>query len=222
MALRFRRSIKIAPGLKVNLGKRGVSLSAGVRGASVTVGSRGTYGNIGIPGTGLSYRTRIDSGGERRRIEKEQRRIEREYERQEKERRHKETLSNIKLTLNKENGTVKIENAFGKPLSKSDMALIWNQKRDTILEWLEQQADEINGDVDLLTQIHEDTPSPDSIPEYQTINFSEEPPTLPSFPEKNAKPKLPTLQPIGFMAKLFKNKRIAFEEKNVKFTRSIG
>lgn len=38
MRFRFRRSIRIAPELRINLGKRGISLSTGVRGASVTVG----------------------------------------------------------------------------------------------------------------------------------------------------------------------------------------
>ena len=67
MGLRFRRSIRIAPGLRVNVGKSSVSLSAGGRGASVTFGSRGTYVNIGIPGTGLSYRQKIGGGSEQRR-----------------------------------------------------------------------------------------------------------------------------------------------------------
>ena len=31
-----------------------------MRGANVTVGRRGTHLNLGIPGTGLSYRTRLD------------------------------------------------------------------------------------------------------------------------------------------------------------------
>lgn len=60
MSLRFRRTITLAPGLRLNLGARGVSLSAGPRGASVTIGRNGVYGNVGMPGTGLSYRTRLD------------------------------------------------------------------------------------------------------------------------------------------------------------------
>jgi hypothetical protein len=61
MAVRFRRSIRIAPGIRLNLGKRGMSLSLGPRGASMTVGGRGTYANVGLPGTGLSYRKRLDA-----------------------------------------------------------------------------------------------------------------------------------------------------------------
>ena len=60
MAFRFRRSVKVAPGLRLNFSKSGVSASAGVRGASVTAGKSGIHGNVGIPGTGLSYRERLD------------------------------------------------------------------------------------------------------------------------------------------------------------------
>jgi hypothetical protein len=52
---RFRRSIEIIPGLRINLGKRGVSMSAGVKGAHVTFGKTGTRTTLGVPGTGLSY-----------------------------------------------------------------------------------------------------------------------------------------------------------------------
>ncbi len=65
MALRFRRSIKIAPGIRINLGKAGASLSLGGRGATMTMGPRGVYGNVGLPGTGLSYRTKLSGGSTR-------------------------------------------------------------------------------------------------------------------------------------------------------------
>lgn len=60
MAFRFRRSLRLLPGVRINFGKRGISATVGVRGAGVTIGSRGTYLNVGLPGTGISYRTRID------------------------------------------------------------------------------------------------------------------------------------------------------------------
>lgn len=57
MALRFRRSIKLAPGLRLNLSKSGLGLSAGIRGLRVGLDPRGrTYTSAGIPGTGLSMR----------------------------------------------------------------------------------------------------------------------------------------------------------------------
>ncbi len=57
MPFRFRRSVRIAPGLRLNLGKRGVSASVGGRGAHLTVGPGQTRTTIGVPGSGLSYTT---------------------------------------------------------------------------------------------------------------------------------------------------------------------
>lgn len=62
--LRFRRSIRIAPGIHLNVGKRGISTSVGVRGFHETLhisGARRT--SIGIPGTGLSYISQTSGRG---------------------------------------------------------------------------------------------------------------------------------------------------------------
>jgi hypothetical protein len=55
MGFRFRRSIRILPGIRLNIGKRGVSTSIGVRGAHVTLGHGQVRETVGLPGTGLSY-----------------------------------------------------------------------------------------------------------------------------------------------------------------------
>ncbi|WP_312409939.1 DUF4236 domain-containing protein [Pseudescherichia sp.] len=60
MGFRFRKSINIIPGVRLNLSNGSPSLNIGPRGASVSFGSRGTFANLGLPGTGLSYRTRLD------------------------------------------------------------------------------------------------------------------------------------------------------------------
>ncbi|MDI3318119.1 MAG: DUF4236 domain-containing protein [Bacillota bacterium] len=66
MAWRFRRSIQIAKGVRLNVGKRGVSLSAGVPGFRVGVGPRGAYASAGLPGTGLYYVAHSGRKGGRR------------------------------------------------------------------------------------------------------------------------------------------------------------
>ncbi len=60
MGFRFQKRISILPGVRLNLSKSGASMSVGPRGASVNIGKRGIFGNVGIPGTGLSYRERLD------------------------------------------------------------------------------------------------------------------------------------------------------------------
>jgi hypothetical protein len=57
VGFRFRRSVRILPGVKVNLGKRGASLSLGGRGFTYNVSAKGTRTTVGIPGTGLSWST---------------------------------------------------------------------------------------------------------------------------------------------------------------------
>ncbi|PTV95679.1 uncharacterized protein DUF4236 [Rhodobacter aestuarii] len=62
MALRFNKRVKIAPGIKLNVSRSGLSTTVGPKGASVNIGKKGTYLNTGLPGTGLSARTKIADG----------------------------------------------------------------------------------------------------------------------------------------------------------------
>lgn len=55
MGFRFRKSIKILPGIRINFGKKSASISIGPQGAKMTVGTKGTRLTAGLPGTGLSY-----------------------------------------------------------------------------------------------------------------------------------------------------------------------
>lgn len=60
MGFRFRKSVKIAPGVKVNLGKKSAGISIGSKYGGVSVNSKsGTRAHISAPGTGLSYSTKL-------------------------------------------------------------------------------------------------------------------------------------------------------------------
>lgn len=63
MAWNFRRRKKIAPGVYINMSKKGISTTVGPKGASMTFGPNGTYMNTSIPGTGLYNRQKIGSHG---------------------------------------------------------------------------------------------------------------------------------------------------------------
>jgi hypothetical protein len=56
MGLQFRKRVKLAKGMYLNLSKSGVSMSLGTKGARMTIGKKGVTETLGIPGTGLSYR----------------------------------------------------------------------------------------------------------------------------------------------------------------------
>ncbi len=62
MGFRFRKSLSILPGVRLNIGKKGLGISAGVKGARVGVGSKGAYTSVGIPGTGISSVNYVGKG----------------------------------------------------------------------------------------------------------------------------------------------------------------
>lgn len=56
MGLRFRKSMQLLPGVRLNFGKTGMSVSAGVPGFRKTIHTSGRVTtSVGIPGTGLYY-----------------------------------------------------------------------------------------------------------------------------------------------------------------------
>lgn len=55
MAWRFRQSLRLLPGVRLNIGKQSMSLSVGRPGATLNLSRRGVRGTVGLPGSGLSY-----------------------------------------------------------------------------------------------------------------------------------------------------------------------
>jgi tetratricopeptide (TPR) repeat protein len=54
--MRFRKSVKLGPGLRLNASRGGLGLSAGTRGARYSIHSSGRRTTtVGVPGTGVSY-----------------------------------------------------------------------------------------------------------------------------------------------------------------------
>lgn len=61
MPFRFRKSVRLFPGVRLNLSKSGMSVSVGGPGATVNLSRRGHSVTLGLPGTGLSYRQQLTS-----------------------------------------------------------------------------------------------------------------------------------------------------------------
>ncbi|MBQ2991104.1 MAG: DUF4236 domain-containing protein [Clostridia bacterium] len=60
--MRFRKSLKIAKGVKLNLSKTGASFTLGTgKGISLNLGTKGAFLNWSIPGTGVYDRVRLDT-----------------------------------------------------------------------------------------------------------------------------------------------------------------
>lgn len=64
MGFRFKKSFKVAPGVRLNVGKKSASVSFGGKGFRTSVSTSGRRTNtVGIPGTGISHVS--TSGGKR-------------------------------------------------------------------------------------------------------------------------------------------------------------
>ena len=59
MGWRYRKRIKLFPGVFLNISKSGISINVGTKGANVTLGPKGSYVNTGLPGTGLYRRDKV-------------------------------------------------------------------------------------------------------------------------------------------------------------------
>lgn len=192
MGFRFRKTITLAPGLRLNLGTKGASLSAGPRGASVTFGRNGVFGNVGIPGTGISYRTRLDRP------------------RQELTPRPSGSPwgggqgggsgdTYIPMTAKVlDDGSVLIADLDGNPMPEEMRAVALRRNGPAIADMLERRADDLNAWFARMLSPHMDTPDP--MP--SRMPFVPEPFPIP-------KPVKPEPEEVGMVAAWFGGKERA-------------
>ena len=162
MVLRFRKSVKILPSIKVNVGLKGASLSAGARGASVSIGKKGAYSNLSIPGTGISFREKISNNSRNEKALKRQKIVEQTQT----------STQNIDLDLS-DDGNIIYKDKEGNTLDKKIVTHLWQQQSDTLKNWLENEAGKIN-DMDLITTIHYNIPNPYNEPQLEELEFDKE------------------------------------------------
>ncbi|WP_224962549.1 DUF4236 domain-containing protein [Geomonas subterranea] len=187
MGFRFRRSVKLAPGLRMNFGATGASMTFGGRGGSVTVGKRGAYANVGIPGTGFSFRQRINSGSSSSNRTTSS----------------PVTTTQVSVTVSvRDDGTVFFKDRDGNTIDDALAAKIKKQNSGILKDLIQQKCDEINSQVEDLAKIHHYTPPPTKMPVFHPDTFGE------------PKPSAPQPETLGFFASLFKSKREKIESEN--------
>lgn len=181
MALRFRKSIKLAPGLRMNFSGSGASWTLGPRGASIGIGKRGTYLNTGLPGTGLYARERL-GGGSSRPAASTPKPV-------------PAPGATVTLTCGiSDDGTLSFTDANGIPMPENLVEIAKKQNREAIQGLIQTKCDEINARVEVLGQMHHWTPDCKVAPQYSASEFEPRPPVAPE-------PKVP-----GFFDKLFKSR----------------
>jgi len=174
MAFRFRRTVKIFPGVRLNLGKRGVSVSAGVRGANITMGRQGLYGNVGIPGSGLSYREKLLKEG------KSGRRSAGASNTSDQDTALPPVAERIaQVQLNTVTGEITILDANGADLGNEAMAVAKAYANEALKENLAEQVDAHNRMMEQIGSIHLGTPAPNQFPQLVPEPFDQPEPVRP-------------------------------------------
>jgi hypothetical protein len=186
MGLRFRKSIRLAPGLRLNVSKSGASFSVGPRGASVSFGKQGAYANVGIPGTGLSVREKLGAPS---------------IVRQGPSSSPATPQIQIKIGLN-DDGKVTLRDSDGNALSSSMEGKVRRQQGDYIRAWLEERCEHWNQGIDEILQLHLNTPSPATRLSFQRR------------PLEVSKPSKPDECQLGFLDKLLGGRRSRIETQN--------
>lgn len=188
MGIRFRKRLRLAPGIHLNVSGSGLSLSTGPRGASMTFGGRGgNYMNAGIPGSGLYMRERVGSSPSRAASPPAS---------------GGGTLQMSITASVEDDGTVVFKDRDGNLLDERLVKQAKQQGKDAIQNLMQSACDEINGLIDALERIHHATPSPDERLTYMPTPFAE------------PKPSKPVPRKHGFLDKLFSTRRARIDEEN--------
>ncbi|SOB74724.1 Protein of unknown function [Marinobacter sp. LV10R510-11A] len=198
MAFRFRRTVSIFPGFRLNLGKRGVSVSAGMRGANVTLGRNGLYGNAGIPGTGFSYREKLS---------KPNTAAGRAGSRNARSTKPAPALPPIaekiaQVQLNTKTGDITILDANGDDLGDEAIEVAKTYAREDLENTLQQHVDNHNRMMAQISDIHLGTPPPHTFPTFVPTPF------------EITEPKPPGLRKPDWLAYLCPARRRAFSDSN--------
>lgn len=135
MGLRFHKSIKILPGVRLNFSKSGVSTSIGGKGHSLNIGQNGITGSLGIPGTGLSYRQKL-ANFPGNNAQKEQ-----------------SIPVPHSIQLNSNNKAIFVDE-YGNPYDENLQKKMRTLYKDNILAFYREKAEEINQKVDELQNLH--------------------------------------------------------------------
>lgn len=184
MAMRFRKSIKLAPGIRMNLSGAGVGWTLGPRGASVGIGKRGARLNTSFMGFSSSQKLSGPSHNVRAAPTKAA-----------------STFVSVTCALH-DDGSLTFHDADGNNLPEHVVEAAKKQNKEAILAVIQRKCDEINGSIEALGGIHLDTPSCNSRPTFIGTPFSEPEPVSPS-------PRKPSL-----LDRLFKKRMQRLEARN--------
>lgn len=163
MGFRFSKRVTLLPGVRLNISKSGISTSIGPRGLSLTAGRNGIHLNAGIPGTGLSYRERLDRPSS------------------EKHRSGSTDSFSGRVTISlDDDGTLSFLDERGNSVPTSVAKRVQTEQANAIEAMLQAAADRHNGDLEACLGVHLQTPPPDARP-AGLPDFDTPPPVEPRY-----------------------------------------
>ncbi|MBB3232061.1 DUF4236 domain-containing protein [Halomonas stenophila] len=169
MALRFRKRIKLAPGLSLNLTKSGIGASVGPRGAKIRISKRGVHAHAGIPGTGLSYRTRLDIPSGRKHSRRSSGGTPGPAKRLE------ELLKDggdIPVIVEvDDSGLIDIRDGAGGSFDDAELRVLKRHMGDSLRELVQAECERLNADLERLSRVHLETRPPLDQPRFQRRAF---------------------------------------------------
>lgn len=178
MGLRFRKSIKIAPGVRLSATTRGLGLRVGPRGAGLSITPSGTRVSAGIPGTGLYWSERV--GGARRRSASRASSASRSSTGTPQVRELE-----LLIRVDDETGDVTLWDAQTEmPLDAAMLQVVKRQQGPELTARLEAMAEGINEARERLPQLHYDMPPPVP-PLFEAARYDEPTPVHEGRPPKS-------------------------------------
>lgn len=184
MAVSVRQSLHLAPGIRL-------AVSANNQATSCT-----------LPTSGLVYRLRLNTSlNQRKRAQAEELRQKRSLQ-QQTSLANNQDLAQVSLALDAQ-GKLTISNLDGTALNAVEHSKLLLNFNAEIHTWLEEQIEQINGNLELLTNLHQDTLNPDiSLPAYYQEPFTQLQPDKPQLPPLPPEPQQPAPLTVSWRDKL--------------------
>jgi hypothetical protein len=175
--MRFSRRVTLFPGVRLNIGMKGISASVGPRGASLSIGAKGSFLNTSIPGTGLSSRMRLSggSGGQSRGRSPSGPRVQMESN-------HSNSATHkAVLSIPLDGGSVELLDSGTQALLAPSLAsLVWRDAGAALAAHVGSACEEVRQRVEALGEVHLATPSPHTAFKRPTKPYGEPVPSTPA------------------------------------------
>lgn len=160
MAIRFRKSIKLAPGVRMNLSGSGVGWTLGPRGASVGISKRGTRVNTSF--AGFSSSQTIGRPARAPRVVAQP-----------------QTTIRMSCAVD-DGGQLVFRDESGALVPEHLVELAKKQHKESLMGLIQSKCDEVNAKFESIATVHLETPSCNQVPRFDMPTYDTPEPKPPA------------------------------------------